>query len=442
MKYFFLCLLICLCIFIVLWSFNRRDRIYQYPFLISGFFGIFVIPQAISLINNPGIFTPDIAINRVLFMSCLCIAASWIGYLLPVPQGWLQKRPLKLNQKSVRNLSIVYVCLGTLFNFLLFNLPDGETVGISGTSTGIVTIYIFLLRGFLYIGFPIVLIDAFKRFLIEKKIDLQNVFIICFSLSIPFFQAFFLGRRSSLSILILSIAIALFFALKILPFRFLVIALLVFAFISNMSIKEYRDGLQTQDWSDFKSINYAENISKYFNEEQGLELRNAALLMNFSADRGYYGWGSRYWDQLVFNFVPAQIVGTKLKNSLGLYKTARNAHLKLAYGYSMPKGTTITGIGESFTQFDYFGCIIFAITAIFCRYLWMRSLIWNDPLEQSIYINIIQAAAVGSVVTGHSFLISQIVGIIIFISPIIIFCRQKETSILKVSFPVSTISKF
>jgi hypothetical protein len=234
----------------------------------------------------------------------------------------------------------------------------------------------------------------------------------------------------------------LYFVRKVLPYRSLAIFGIIFALIASFNIREYRNALITQDWRSLEKVEYLKNIHDFVSQEQEMELRNAALLMNFTADRGYYGWGTGYWDQLVFSFIPGQILGKKFKDSLGIHKTTKDVHLKWAYGYRTATGSTITGMAEAFTQFDYFGCLLFALSAILCKWLWLRSLVWNNVFEQCLYINIIQGAVIGVIVTGHSILLVQIIAIAAFSLPIFIFCSQKVTYIKKISPPTSTLQNY
>ena len=61
----------------------RPARIFEYPYFMAATMFGFILPQGISLLRFPGEATED-GITNVLLMSCLCLAACWIGYLLPV----------------------------------------------------------------------------------------------------------------------------------------------------------------------------------------------------------------------------------------------------------------------------------------------------------------------------------------------------------------------
>ena len=114
--------------------------------------------------------------------------------------------------------------------------------------------------------------------------------------------------------------------------------------------------------------------------EESLELRIAAAVIFATQMRGVYELGKAYWDEIIWRFVPAQIVGPSLKNSLmfnsrgsGKKKGPEVVDLGMRV-YSMPVGSTVTGVGDSFKQFGYFGCVFFMIVAILFRSMWAASL--------------------------------------------------------------------
>jgi hypothetical protein len=160
-----------------------------------------------------------------------------------------------------------------------------------------------------------------------------------------------------------------------------------------------------------------------------LELRNAAMMMDLATNTGRYGWGTLYWDQFVFQFIPGQLIGRERKASLMLNKSIRGEHLPLFYNYRKSTGTTATGIGEAFTQFDYFGCLIFALVGFLCKFWWLKSLTWNNTFEQVVYINILQEAVVKSITVGHSWFFNGLIIIFIFSLPLIFICRYKNSAV-------------
>ncbi len=416
--------LIVIYILILIWGLNKKDRIYQYPFLVSGFSVVFLLPQIISLINDPGTVVTDAALSRVLFMSILCIGASWIGYQIPIPANWLLKKPTNLNQKYLSGMSFVYVGLGLFFTILLTVLPDGQKIELTGQGSGLLTIIIFMMRGFLYLGFPIILLKIFK----SNKTLFSKIIPLLFAISIPLYHAIFWGRRSSTFLLFLSISISLYFTKKFTIGKPLIVAGIILALILNLNISEYRNVLISGEWGQLQDIEYLENTKDYLQDNKILELRNAAVMMDLTTKTGRYGLGTLYWDQFVFQFIPGQLIGREKKDSLMLKKSIRGHHLPLFYNYRKSGGTTATGIGEAFTQFDYFGCLVFAIAGLICKFWWLRSLTWNNTFEQVVYINILQDAVVKSVTIGHSWFFNGLIIIFVFSLPLILICHYQNSA--------------
>jgi hypothetical protein len=55
-------------------------------------------------------------------------------------------------------------------------------------------------------------------------------------------------------------------------------------------------------------------------------------------------------------------------------------------GYRVPPGSTVTGLGDSFNQFDYFGSLFFAAMAYLFKNLWTATKQPNGTVAQILYI--------------------------------------------------------
>lgn len=406
------------CMSLTIWGFKKKENFYQYPFLIGIFFLILLMPQAASLCIHRADQMSDDTLNRILMMSVLCLIASFLGYKVPIPKKYLLRLPFSMNSEKLLAISKIYVVAGTLISLFI---SDNIGYEISGTSTGLFTVLIFFLRGFLYLGMPIVITYSLKNF------TLQNFLFSAAALLIPFYQALFLGRRSSLFILIFSILLSIFFVKKILIGRYLVLIGLIFALIINTNIVAYRDYLTTGDVETLRKYDFVNETFTYFDKpKRSLELRNAAFLADYSDSHFAYGFGSFYWDRLVFSFVPAQFLGEDLKSSLQINATPGRDELLETYGYEIPFGTTNTGIGEAFTQFDYAGCLLFAAHGWLCKLVWNRVFFWNSPFLLAVYLNLIQSSTVGVLISGSSIMLVRVINIFIFSIPIIFYAADDK----------------
>jgi hypothetical protein len=158
-------------------------------------------------------------------------------------------------------------------------------------------------------------------------------------------------------------------------------------------MSQYRSAMRTGDISRLRQFDFVENFERFLNRSSILELRNAAIVIEATQVSGDLGYGRAYWDQMVFRFVPAQLVGRDLKNSLMF----RPAHRGMELGvpqmrYKRPVGTTITGMGDSFHEFWYFGALFFAVLAIIFKSLWHASLRQEAIFAQLLYIQTSTAA--------------------------------------------------
>jgi hypothetical protein len=101
--------------------------------------------------------------------------------------------------------------------------------------------------------------------------------------------------------------------------------------------------------------------------------------MEAKAQWGHYTYGLHFWNQLVFGYVPAQIVGREFKESLR-FSLADDAQPAV---FEKSVGTCETGIGEAFMAYGYFGCGLFFGLGAFMRCAW-EGAVRNSVLRQFV----------------------------------------------------------
>jgi hypothetical protein len=411
MAEFYLYLLIGICLGLLGWGLIRLDRIYQYPFFMGAIFTSFILPQAISLVNNPGAVSQQ-ALERVLFMCCLCAAMCWLGYQLPLNPSLIRTLDLPVNSTKIVHSGIVFVVIGYISNFLISQLP--EAVRENSTWTGIVTIYAFF-GGLIYPGFTILLLSMLQR------PNLSKIVMATCAAALPLQIVILYGRRETTATFILTIGLSLYYFRRYLPPRWLVVSLICSTLLIIPLTSSYRSIAKTGDWHQLLELRPVENFQNFVAEGDILELRNAALLMDATARTGQYAYGTDYWNTLVFRFVPAQLVGRDLKDALQI--KLQDYDLETLYGYNIPRGSTPTGIADSFTQFDYFGCFFFFISAYFFKNLWIAAILRNSLPGQIFYISLFAPAMI-SVTHGTVRFFPDLVFRIVFIGTALYYARS------------------
>ena len=357
---------------------EKPQRIYQYPYFMGAVFGIFIMPQAISLVRLPGA-APEEAVRNVLLVSCLCLAACFAGYRpwFQVQAGESLPVPAKINESRLLQVGLAFTACGFWFSYFLRH-TQVQTTELGGW-TGPATIYGFF-QQLCYPGFAICLMLMLRR-----PTATRLVATLCAAI-VPV-QSILFGRREPAALFALTIGLALHFQHRIRPSRWLVAGLIGGAMLAIPATATYRRLQLDNDWAGVRQIDLVENFSNFLNEESVLELRNAAMLIESTLRSGEYQFGAGYWNHLVFRYVPAQMLGAQFKESLMIGPSPEGIQRELAgMDYYNPVGTTVTGLGDSFQQFGYWGCLFFSGMAIFFHKLWHQASRPEDLFAQLFYM--------------------------------------------------------
>jgi hypothetical protein len=389
-------LLVIVCLGLLGWGLIRIERIYQYPFFMGVIFISFLVPQAFALVDNPGKLDQE-SLERVLLMSSLCAAACWIGYQGKPNTKWLTKFHIDYDEKKLFQSAIFLTCIGYLCNFLIRTDTSSKSLGGSGGAlTGPSTIYIF---------FGQVIYIAFSIFLLEmmKKPSIQNIIFTLLTGWIPL-QTVLAGRRQPTMTFAIIVGLCFWLIRRYIPPRWLIILAVFLMTILIPAIGVMRggfwDALFNGQWQTILST-----TEKAINAQQKgsiLELRNAGFLIAATVHLNVYGLGSGWWDAIIQILIPGQIFGFGFKQSLQFNllsnpnnPTLANSTLSALYGYSWNPGTTATGIGDSFVEFGYLGCLSFALIGYIFKNLWISAYYQKSLFSSLIYIGLISPAMVG-----------------------------------------------
>lgn len=419
LAYTFLYLFIVICVAIVAWSTIRLERIYQYPFFMISVFLSYILPQAFGLINTydnyRSVVTPAI-IAKTLLYTFMCAGMCWLGYQGQPNRKWLARLNVPIDEGK---LFIAGIILGVIGNFCSFLLSRIEIQLAANRSwTGPATILIFF-SGVLYIALPIFLIITLIR---PHWLNITVTVITAW----PILQRIiFIGRRQATVALLMIVVVSFFFVRRYIPPRWLFVGGVFSAAFIIPVLGELRGGFWTAlfngDW-ELLSLTAQSSLNRITEVGDILELRNAALIIDSTDVMNQYGYGTGLWDGIIFGFVPGQIVGFGLKESLQ-FKIGTLYDLENIYGYRIHVGTTITAMGDSFSDFGYFGCLLLALMAFLFKNLWFASCRGN------IIAAILYAAIIDSAMLSVSHGVVKFLNEFIFKAGVVFlvafFCRRK-----------------
>jgi hypothetical protein len=404
------------CLSLLIWGVVRPERIYQYPFFMGVMFVSFILPQAFALINNPYPVS-QIALVRVLIVSCLCAVACWVGYRGQPKKKWLSRLKIPVDERRLFRAGVALMIQGCFFNFLLSRITIQTAA--NGNWTGPATILIFFAQT-ANIAFGIFFLQFLKR---PRVITLACVMIS----SWPMMSAVLAGRRQPTITLLILVGLSFFWVRRYIPPRWLVIAgALSLTFIIPVVglLRGYFWTLVfSGDWQALLSL--VQSQFGLLQEGEFLELRNAALVMDAVDQTGLYGFGAGWWDSIIFQYVPGQIVGFGVKESLQFNLWDKYIVLLWElYRYSNPNGFTFTGIADSFTEFGYFGFLSFSLIGCIFKHLWVSATYQHSTFSKLLYIGLASPSML-AVSHGTGLFIQQGIFQVFFVTLVIYYARVK-----------------
>lgn len=361
----------------------KPARVFEYPYFMAATFGVFILPQAVSLLRFPG-DAPESAITSVLLTSCLCVSACWLGYQLPINRRIAYHAARRVNSRRLFDMGVGFIVIAYFFTYLISKIDPAE-MG-EGSWTGRVTIYGFFTL-LVFPGFAIALRTALRARKMRAWLAAAAAAVL------PLKAALFAGRREGTALFALTIALVLFFDRRKAPPRLVLVLVLAATTLVIPATGTYRTLVTEGGLEALRQLNLVENFREYLNEESILELRNAAMVIEAARRSGEREFGKGYWDQLVFRFVPAQLVGKELKDKLMFRSSEERLSGEIRHSeFIMSRGSTLTGMADSFQQFGYFGCLFFAVVAVGFRALWSAANQENAMFAQLFYIQLTTSA--------------------------------------------------
>lgn len=379
----FLFFILCLAIIVPLGMvISKPARIFEYPYFMTAVFAVFILPQAYSLIHFPG-GVKEREIGDVFLICCLCILSCFLGYKLTPSFRMIRFISTPANTTRMFHVGMALTLVG-IASILLIPVQQVQFSN-RGGMTGIGTIYLFF-SGLSFPGFAVFLQLIRDKFTVARLIGLI-ISSIAPALSV------YTGRRESAVMFFLSIALTSFFSTRKAPGRLVIFSCLVFATLAIPATGAYRSLVQTGQVKQINRLAIMQNFKDFINQESILELRNAAATLESTRMQEKFGFGAGYWNQMVHRFVPAQIVGTNIKNSLLVGTTMEQIYLgKLVGRYEIPPGSTRTGMADSYEQFGWLGCLFFVVVGVFFRSIWTAAMQPKAMFAQLFYIMICTSA--------------------------------------------------
>lgn len=431
MSIFLLMLLIFISLSMLVWGLRCPNGLLTFPVLSAGAWLGFVVPQFIGIMANParlpyGVIR-DWGIELTMLMCIACALFSFVGYLKP-PSRLL---PHRRNVRSIFHYSdsrlfisgMVLVLVGLWGFYRLTRLSGGILAHFSTEGhytlewSGLPVMYVFF-ANMTFPGLALCLLVALKY---PSKLRWIGVGLASLY---PVIHLVLLGRRETFVRLALIFTIIIYFVLRKIPPRWLLIPAVMAAFFVVRLGPVYRTHFRIGgDLSQLRSLSVSETTAAVFRGDVGVQEAEYSVVQIAAAHRSQqFNYGVGFYNLVVSRWVPRLIFGDAAKSSLYLPLVNLHAYIRKFYNAPAIYGSTYpTGYAEVFREFWFFGALIFLIIGSFYRVLWE----WADAgsLSAQLFYVLLAIRAINLIIRGFLGLPAELIGVIIFLLPILFFSR-------------------
>jgi hypothetical protein len=365
-----LCILFALCLALIVWGILETSRVVQFPFLAAVAFLVFIGLPCVPMVSARDL--PSYAIARVLGMSILCLSMIWIAQTVPLRSVIIKNTSPRYSEDRLFIASLVLTLCGSFFYYRVNRIYYSDVSIEGGIPSSLLFFAVLLNYGF-----------VFSALRYGRSRQPRYLWILFIGAIFYLIRIVIQARRGMTGEFVLIILCSVWFARRWKLPKYTVILMLAAIPIWLFGIGQYRrvmSGRSGPEVRELTTINLSSGLSSVL-ETGSTEVTAAAYLMAATAEKRGYEFGLIHWNRLVFNFVPAQWVGSDLKSSLMLKLPNNWQYAYQLYGYGGVYGTTVTGLPDCFSSWWYFGCIKFFIIAYILRWMYVQgmhgSLLWQ-----------------------------------------------------------------
>lgn len=116
------------------------------------------------------------------------------------------------------------------------------------------------------------------------------------------------------------------------------------------------------------------------------DVRNGSYIIAYCLETLDYRFGAELWNDLVWQYVPAQLVGASVKDALLVgERVSIYSDLLSYFNYSRSPGSTRTGIGSAFLDLGPMGFVYFFVIGWICGRVFSQAAT-GDLIAQAFYI--------------------------------------------------------
>lgn len=424
-------------LWMIVWGITKPDRYYQLPTITGAVWLLYLGPMAIGIYNNrdwlPDGVVQDGGIEMALLMSFLCCVATLVGYIgFYKPEHHKDREVSEYSDERVFLCGVVFLLMGYWAFFQLAALSGGIMTYFSVEGAyqleweGIPVLYHFFSQ-LVYPGLVLCLFAYLNR------PDPMRFWVVLFGLAMPFANVILRGRRGELAIVMVILGFCFFFRKRWAPPRSLVIAFLCFGAFAVLAAPVYRAHSQLGgDSGEIWNISAEKLLTDMLSGHEYTEFHYPVIQLPATFQENEYNYGRGFYNRFVRQWVPKLIVGQETKDALFWPGPNFKLHTVEYYGWLPQKGWIPTAIVDVFQEFSFFGAFMFMGFAMAYRRLWERAMA-GDMGVQIFYVAL-APSAMFAIVSGLTAFFAQLLYLLLFLLPILWFCRVGKNEAAQVRY--------
>lgn len=347
---------------VLFWYFNRPGGYIACPFLISLVYLAWYLPQARALIGDTSIYAETLA--KLLGLSLMSFWALCLGWHKGLGKWWRRPRGLYFDTDRLFWPVLAITLVSMAMTILIESRPVSERA--QSQWSGPLTIFTF----FASIG---VVSLALSTAMVLQTRNVRTLGLLGLNAALFAPKVFILFRRADTFEVMITILMALLFVRGWTLPRAMLIAggVAGFFFINGIGHLRALGGgydlnaegqieRRVPTLSEIASIDWSAAVDQDARTSMS-EVRNAVVYLDVITYTSSISLGAQFWNRLVLQYVPGQIVGRELKSSLLIGTNLRDLSSQY-FGFEKALGTTWTGFIDPFRDFWYFGVLVFWLT--------------------------------------------------------------------------------
>lgn len=349
---------------------RKRSGYLEFPTLVAAVFLGWVVPQLWQVRQGVTFVESEYFVTLNLF-TLACFLSIHLGWSWGVNVARRDLPSFQLRASSYKGLLRIGFALSAVAWAMQIGMGMRSPDELDMTQwSGPLTI--------MYFVFNVKVVSLFLSLFLALKYRNNASYILLASvvaLYIPLILVYF--RRRAMVEMFTCLVLASWFARRVIVPRIVIICGMPVAALVIFGVGALRGiASETGEWkmpslAQITAIDFW-SFTPFATDHATPELTNALYLVRLADQWNFHTYGAGSWNRIIFQYVPAQLVGAEVKNRL-MFDLGVAERLYNQLYYAGSTGATSTAMGDAYLEFGFFGVMFFVAVAYVMGRWWVRA---------------------------------------------------------------------